>query len=165
MNKNIDDQKSKVIFLDFRVEYKKEYSVNTSTEMVFKIMNTLTKEDKHLEEGQQRFYKFYNFLLDIMTAKRAENSIRESISKYLSVRKELNGMEQYNIDFYMKKIEEVETEIQIGKFKIKVKEYDGVFTADVYNKEISVYCIKQGINTSRDLAIDEAINYIEEVMK
>ena len=55
----------------FTINYNTDLNSNTSTERVFGILNKLSIDDNHLEEGREVFKRFFDYLLPIMLPERA----------------------------------------------------------------------------------------------
>jgi len=89
----------------FIVEYNKDkHNENPTTEYIFGLLNRLSKENRHLEDGKESVKRFFDFLLDTMSKKSAEEMITDSISFYLSERQLVWGMTQYDTNFYLTKV-------------------------------------------------------------
>ena len=88
----------------FTINYNTDLNSNTSTERVFGILNKLSIDDNHLEEGREVFKRFFDYLLPIMLPERALKLITESINTYLVERQRVWGMTQYDTSFYLQHI-------------------------------------------------------------
>ena len=55
--------------------------------------------------------------------------------------------------------------MQYKKYTIVIERKGNIFYANVYNKKISPYCLKQGIQHSKELAVCEAKMFINKQVK